>query len=210
MADEYSKEKLERAKSEIEQLTPEEWIALQDYVLKLEKGWPEVPASVNLKVVAPNGIEEQWTIRDFDDDMLHERHARLVSLLEEDGYVPQRTYVAPSEYKAPKASSPKENEALIITTPGVTQDILDKGGYESYPVESIIHMKTAGKAISYVVVKGGSYKAYGYKAWPEVFPGDFVIDKYPNGKELPPPASMRVAYLDKEAKKIVAFLGVYE
>lgn len=211
MTEEYSKAQLDKAKAAIERLTPEEWIGIQEYILKLEKNWPEAPTSVNVKCIGPTGMPSQWTIRDFDDEMLQQRHEALLAYLDREGYLPERTYT-PSHGSASAKSTASTNgdEPLIITTPGVTQDMLDSGNYKSFPVESIIHAVTVGKAVHHLVVKGGIWKTYGYKAWPEVIPADFKFDQYEVGKESPPPSSMQITYFDEVRKRVVAFLGVYE
>jgi hypothetical protein len=39
---------------------------------------PEAPASANLKLVAPNGIEVMWTLRDTDETALAQRVGAFV------------------------------------------------------------------------------------------------------------------------------------
>ena len=49
---------------------------------------PEAPASVNFKGVTKGGFTCQWTLRDFDELTLMNRHVAFMQILAEGGVVP--------------------------------------------------------------------------------------------------------------------------
>lgn len=202
---ERTKAQLERAAKEIAETTPEAWLDLQEYIQNLEKNWPEAPCSINFRAVHPDGWVLQYTLRDFDDEILGERVNAMIQSLARDGYVTDRGYV-PTGTLAKTKSESGEDKALVVTSPGISPDMLSE--HESYPCETIIHQRTSGKGIDHLVVKGGNWKQYGYKAWPEVIPADFNFDEYEIGKEASPPQSMRLAYFSKTEKRVIAFMGI--
>ncbi len=56
----------------------------------------EAPASVNFKGVTKGGFVCQWTLRDFDENILVNRQVEFIQVLAEGGVVP---YPKPTEVK---------------------------------------------------------------------------------------------------------------
>jgi hypothetical protein len=213
----YTERELTAAKAAITKMTPEAYVDKERYVKKLEQDWPEAPASATMRVVYPSGYDIQWTLRDFDEDMLAIRVDRVLQSFGDMDCKPggdARFASKPAPQSAGSANAPQAQrsaspEDLVITSPNLDRDTIDKAGYEMFPVETITHMVTQGKAVPHLVVKGGNFTKFGWKAWQEVWP-DMNIDDFPIGKELSAPPSMRYAYLSKGEggnRKVVAFLG---
>jgi len=215
---EYTDRELAGAKASIAKLTPESYLDQQRYIKNLEQNWPEAPASATVKVIYPSGYDILWTLRDFDEDMLAVRLDRVLVSFEDTGckpdgfsrpaYPPAASTEA-SAHAQPRAMSPED---MIITTPDVSRDNLDKGGFDMFPVETITHMVTQGKGVPHLVVKGGNFTKFGWKAWQEVLPESLKLDDFPIGKEMAAPPSMRMAFLSKgdsegKNRKVIAFLG---
>jgi hypothetical protein len=79
---------------------------------------------------------------------------------------------------------------------------------EMFEVETICHLETATtppKPYQYLLCKGGIWTQYGWRAYPEVIPTTFDLNKAEIAVATAPPAEMRIAYFDKEKKKVVAF-----
>ena len=192
----------EEAAAALETMTPEAYTELMAYVASMEEALPEAPASCNFKVATPRGWDIQFTLRGWDENRLLERVSAFERLLEEAGCAP----AGGKGPATPQAAAQAEQKPIRITSDGVDPAVVEGPEVDSFKVETLTY-GFSGKT-PHLVVRGGRWTQFGWKAWPEVIPGDVDYGKWPVGEPQSPPDCMAFAYVDKGKKKIVAFATV--
>lgn len=195
--------KLVQAAQEIEQLTPQDWIEVQDYITKLESNAPESMASINFYGKTEVGWDLQLTIRGMDEGRLLDRFASLSARLQEKGVKPKGAVASttgPASQPAPTAPA----TAPAATAPGAADGA--RPNLETFPVDTVNH-QIAQNGNHYLLVKGGPFTRYGWKAWAEVVPNSLDFENWGLGVDYKAPPELANAWVDKEKKKIVSFGG---
>lgn len=186
---------LEEAAEMLETITPEEYLHIMDYVQSLERNiqLPEAPNSLNFRVSMPDGSDVQLTLRDMDEDALLLRFERIRQAMTDRGAVVQK--------RPEKSVQPSQ---VRITSPDIDASVIDQDGVESFEVESLAY-SFSGKS-PYVNVRGGVWKKYGWKAWPEIIPADIDYGSWPIGQDVTEvPPEMAICFFSKTKKKVLAF-----
>ena len=189
---------LEEASEELSTITPEKYIELLDYIASLEvanaKGLPEAPASINFRVKTAEGPEAMFTMRDWDENALLERFGNVVALMKEHGAEP---------VKRGRGNADEEAVEVRITSE-VDPSVIEGENVERFEVSSLTY-QFAGKT-PYLLVRGGFWTKYGWRAYPEIIPPSIPYGDWTQGEERNSiPADLRYAFVDKTKKKIMAF-----
>ena len=206
----YSPEELEEAKNQIAALTPEAFIDISRYIQSME--------SLDRQTTLPEAAGVSW--RDVFDDAGSRVNltARAASPELALRALMEATAVANREYGLrttpfPAADQPQYIPDLLasqpqqVTVSTTGQPAAPKQpaqGLETFPVETVQHA-VSQTGVHYVLAKGGPWVTYGWKAYKEKVPSEIKFEDWPIGQLQPVPTSMRVAILDKAAKKIVGF-----
>lgn len=220
-----SSDRLKQAAEELNTMTPDSYLELIEYVDRLEKGLPELPCRVTVKMFSGGGYDTMFTLLDVDDDMLYDRLVALMSKLKGAGFVPERHYQQPKSAEqhekeangAKSASAPAQqsesapkSEALeVLTTkgdPDVTGEEIDR-----FSVNLIQRKQSDDGKYTYLLVKGGRWMRWGFRAWPEVLPPSIKLEAMELGKEVGDiPADLQIAYArtSKGDSKIIAFARI--
>ena len=203
----FTPQELKQAAEELKALTPEGYLEQTKYMQTIEKQWPEAPASVNVDVNDPNGWRPRFTIREFTVDALINSYSYLMQTLSDLGFMPNISGKAITLAEAQGVVSGVAKKEIRLTS-NIDADVTRLDMFE---VETICHLaaqSTSNKPYHYLLCKGGIWKQYGWKAYPEVIPTTFDLNKAEIGVSTAPPDEMKIAYFDKETKKIVAFAAM--
>jgi hypothetical protein len=202
----FTPQELKQAAEELKALTPEGYLEQTKYMQTIEKQWPEAPASATVDVNDPNGWRPRFTVREFTIDALVGSYSYMMQTLSDLGFTPNFSGAAIAPATAPNGAAVAKKE--IRLTSNLDADVTRLDMFE---VETICHLaaqSTSNKPYHYLLCKGGIWKQYGWKAYPEVIPTTFDLNKAEIGVSTAPPDEMKIAYFDKETKKIVAFAAM--
>lgn len=195
----YTAEDIEQAQERLATMTVEDLLGIDEYISKLEQNMPEAPASLNFFGVSEEGWNLQYTLRDVDEMVLMARYQRFVDYLNSIGISPKQVGQG-----ATKSGATATSKDSVYVPEGVdaTDDSVDV-----YEVENLVH-QVSQNGTHFLIAKGGKYSQYGYKAWPEVVEKAGVnVEEMPFGETTKIPPELRLAWVDKNKKKIVAFGG---
>jgi hypothetical protein len=191
---------LEEAAQELDGMTPESLLEHFEYIHTLEnrQGLPEAPASVNFKIKTKNGTDVQFTMRDVDEIALLKRFNSLVKLMKNHGSEPVK--------RDSSASTVAANDTTEIRiTSEVDASVIDNPNVERFDVTSLEY--GIGK-VKFLMVKGGVWTKFGWRAYPEVIPTGVDYESWDVGVSVTDiPENMKYAFVDKTEgkRKIVAF-----
>lgn len=191
---------LEEAAQALQELTPEDLLAMMRYQEASEQSLPEAPASMNFRAVSKQGFEFLITLRDWDENRLLDR------VLSFGGTLSDKASIVPSSgggYK--KAAQPVSTGEVRLTTEGVDPSIIEGPNIIMYQVETLVHK--IGKRGAYFKAKGGQWKQWGWNAFQDVFPKDvnFGTALQQDQEITDIPSQLKYAYVDKDKKRVVAF-----
>ena len=190
---------LEEAALALNGMTPEAYLEVMDYVesLELRQGLPEAPSSVNFRMNGADGGEAQFTLRDWDENNLLVRFKKLLDLTKSDGAqaVVSRQQIAK-----------REPDLEVRITSEVAASVIEGENVERFEVSELEFNR--GNKTDFVMVKGGVWMKFGWRAYPEVIPTSVSTEDWtPGESHTNVPPEMKYAYVDKTdgKRKIVAF-----
>ena len=201
----FTPQELKQAAEELKALTPEGYLEQTKYMQTIEKQWPEAPASATVDVNDPNGWRPRFTVREFTIDALVGSYSYLMQTLSDLGFTPNFSGAAIAPAAASNGAAVAKKE--IRLTSNIDADVTRLDMFEVETISRIVGQTatTPPKPYQYLLCKGGIWTQYGWRAYPEVIPTTFDLNKAEIGAAQTPPDEMKIAYFDKEKKKIVAF-----
>lgn len=204
----------EEAKAALESMTPEDYLDLMNYIKKLESNLPEAPASFTFRTEDEAGWNVQMTMRDADEFVLLDRYNQFRNRIAQNGIRPEGSFTAPAPAPVQQTQAqptqqtqaqPEQQQPQInatVTSPKAP-DLTDQS-LEVFEVSSLNHL-VSEQGSHYLQVKGGRWKKFGWKAWPEIVPEGYELTQFAIGQDTAPPVDFELAYVNRERKKIVAF-----